>query len=81
MLPDVVRLVSDRDSVLPPCRFLQRKFDEGGAAAVGRVLPEVLEALPELMVDPFGGNQTPFLQSRLDERMYMAADVHMRFTR
>ena len=36
------------------CRFLQRKFDEGGAASIAMVFPEVLDNLIELMVDPFG---------------------------
>ena len=36
------------------CRFLQRKFDEGGAAAVETVFEEVLDQLVDLMVDPFG---------------------------
>ena len=36
------------------CRFLQRKFDEGGEEAIGAVLPEVLEHLVDLMMDPFG---------------------------
>lgn len=47
------------------CRFLQRKFDEGGASAVGRVLPEVLDALTELMVDPFGAPPPPSLPAFL----------------
>lgn len=84
VLPEVVRLVSDRHLSVsdgcPPllsCRFLQRKFDEGGAAAVGRVLPEVLEALPELMVDPFGDNPTQLL---LDKRMCLQTDGPFRFS-
>jgi hypothetical protein len=36
------------------CRFLQRKFEEGGAAAVETVFEEVLDQLVDLMVDPFG---------------------------
>jgi hypothetical protein len=36
------------------CRFLQRKFDEGGAAAVTLVFDEVLDQVVDLMVDPFG---------------------------
>ena len=36
------------------CRFLQRKFDEGGVEAVSVVFPEILENVVELMIDPFG---------------------------
>jgi hypothetical protein len=36
------------------CRFLQRKFDEGGASAVAAVFSELLEHVTELMMDPFG---------------------------
>lgn len=36
------------------CRFLQRKFEEGGTAAVETVFEEVLDQLVDLMVDPFG---------------------------
>jgi len=36
------------------CRFLQRKFDEGGESAIAPVLPEVLDNVVQLMTDPFG---------------------------
>ena len=36
------------------CRFLQRKFDEGGAAAVAVVFDEIQKSIVELMMDPFG---------------------------
>jgi hypothetical protein len=36
------------------CRFLQRKFDEGGSDAVSIVFPEILENVVDLMTDPFG---------------------------
>lgn len=49
------------------CRFLQRKFDEGGPQAVGRVLPEILGHLMELMVDPFGNYLIQKLLDRCDE--------------
>lgn len=49
------------------CRFLQRKFDEGGPQAVGRVLPEILDHLMELMVDPFGNYLIQKLLDRCDE--------------
>eukprot|EP00798_Chlamydomonas_sp_ICE-L_P020343 gene20343-27105_t len=36
------------------CRFLQRKFDEGGATAIAVVFPEILDNIVLLMSDPFG---------------------------
>ena len=32
------------------CRYLQRKFEEGGAAAIGTVFPEVLDNLIDLQL-------------------------------
>lgn len=49
------------------CRFLQRKFDEGGATAIGLVFPEVLDNLIELMVDPFGNYLIQKLLDRCSE--------------
>ena len=49
------------------CRFLQRKFDEGGAASIGLVFPEVLDNLIELMVDPFGNYLIQKLLDRCSE--------------
>lgn len=49
------------------CRFLQRKFDEGGAAAIALVFPEVLDNLIELMVDPFGNYLIQKLLDRCSE--------------
>ena len=54
------------------CRFLQRKFDEGGAAAIGAVLPEVLEHLIELMMDPFGNYLIQKLLDRCSEDQRLA---------
>ncbi|KAL6758254.1 ARM repeat-containing protein [Haematococcus lacustris] len=50
------------------CRFLQRKFDEGGPAAVALVLEEVLECVVELMVDPFGNYLVQKLLDRCSEQ-------------
>ena len=36
------------------CRFLQKKFDEGGPEAIELVFPELLENVAQLMMDPFG---------------------------
>lgn len=44
--PQVLSVAQDQNG----CRFLQRKFDEGGAGAVAVVLPEVLDSVVELMV-------------------------------
>lgn len=49
------------------CRFLQRKFDEGGSGAIGSVFPEVLDNLIELMVDPFGNYLIQKLLDRCSE--------------
>lgn len=49
------------------CRFLQRKFDEGGAASIAMVFPEVLDNLIELMVDPFGNYLIQKLLDRCSE--------------
>ena len=49
------------------CRFLQRKFEEGGAAAIAAVFPEILDNLIELMVDPFGNYLIQKLLDRCSE--------------
>ena len=36
------------------CRFLQRRVDEGGSAAVAAILPELVDGARALMADPFG---------------------------
>lgn len=54
------------------CRFLQRKFDEGGPAAIQAVLPEVLEHLIELMMDPFGNYLIQKLLDRCSEDQRLA---------
>ena len=48
-------------------RFLQRKFDEAGPAAVALVLPEVLANLIELMMDPFGNYLVQKMLDRCNE--------------
>ena len=54
------------------CRFLQRKFDEGGPAAIQAVLPEVLEHLIDLMMDPFGNYLIQKLLDRCSEEQRLA---------
>ena len=54
------------------CRFLQRKFDEGGGGAIAAVLPEVLEHLIELMMDPFGNYLIQKLLDRCTEDQRLA---------
>lgn len=49
------------------CRFLQKKFDEGGPAAIAAVFGEVLERLVELMSDPFGNYLIQKLLDRCSE--------------
>eukprot|EP00246_Nothoceros_aenigmaticus_P016368 TRINITY_DN739_c0_g1_i1.p1 TRINITY_DN739_c0_g1~~TRINITY_DN739_c0_g1_i1.p1 ORF type:complete len:401 (-),score=70.00 TRINITY_DN739_c0_g1_i1:932-2134(-) len=36
------------------CRFLQRKFDEGGPDDVQKIFNEIIDHIIELMTDPFG---------------------------
>lgn len=36
------------------CRFLQRKFDEDGSAAIDACFDEIIEEAVDLMMDPFG---------------------------
>eukprot|EP00898_Chlorokybus_atmophyticus_P007317 jgi/Chlat1/7587/Chrsp63S09150 len=36
------------------CRFLQKKFDEGGPQEVAVIFAEIIDHIAELMVDPFG---------------------------
>ena len=62
------------------CRFLQRKFDEGGAAAIQAVLPEVLEHLIELMMDPFGNYLIQKLLDRCSEEQRLAVRGSVPFT-
>lgn len=59
------------------CRFLQRKFDEGGSVAIGSVFPEVLDNLIELMVDPFGNYLIQKLLDRCSEeqRLQVCRDL------
>jgi hypothetical protein len=57
------------------CRFLQRKFDEGGPAAIQAVLPEVLEHLIELMMDPFGNYLIQKLLDRCSEDQRLAVSI------
>ena len=51
-------------------RFLQRKFDEGGASAIATVFDELLEHVTELMMDPFGNY---LVQKLLDRCRYEAS--------
>jgi hypothetical protein len=49
------------------CRFLQRKFDEGGPATISMVFNEVLDNLIALMMDPFGNYLIQKLLDRCSE--------------
>jgi hypothetical protein len=49
------------------CRFLQRKFDEGGAAAIGVLFSELLDNVTSLMTDPFGNYLVQKLLDRCSE--------------
>ena len=49
------------------CRFLQKKFDEGGHEVIKLVFPEVLEHSASLMMDPFGNYLIQKLLDRCSE--------------
>lgn len=63
------------------CRFLQRKFDEGGASAIAQVFPEILDNLIDLMTDPFGNYLTQKLLDRCseDQRLQVHSPVDLPF--
>ncbi len=65
----VVALARDQNG----CRFLQRKFDEGGPGAIGQVFPEILDHLVELMMDPFGNYLIQKLLDRCSEDQRLQA--------
>ncbi|KNE58499.1 hypothetical protein AMAG_04069 [Allomyces macrogynus ATCC 38327] len=54
------------------CRFMQRKLEEGGAAAGTRLLEELLPQFGELMMDPFGNYLCQKLLDYLSENQKMA---------
>ncbi len=68
MCAQVMSVAKDQNG----CRFLQRKFDEGGPAAIQAVLPEVLEHLIDLMMDPFGNYLIQKLLDRCSEEQRLA---------
>lgn len=74
-MPQVMAVAKDQNG----CRFLQRKFDEGGPAAIQAVLPEVLEHLIELMMDPFGNYLIQKLLDRCSEEQRLAVSIHVTF--
>lgn len=57
------------------CRFLQRKFDEGGASAIAQVFPEILDNLIDLMTDPFGNYLTQKLLDRCSEEQRLQVQL------
>lgn len=59
----VVEVAQDQNG----CRFLQKKFDEGGPAAISQVFGEILENMVSLMTDPFGNYLIQKLLDRCSE--------------
>lgn len=49
------------------CRFLQRKFDEGGAQTIAYVFSEIVDNIVRLMKDPFGNYLIQKLLDRCSE--------------
>jgi hypothetical protein len=49
------------------CRFLQKKFDEGGPEDVGKIFNEIIGHITELMKDPFGNYLVQKLLEVCDE--------------
>lgn len=49
------------------CRFLQKKFDEGGPAAISLVFQEMIDQIVDLMTDPFGNYLIQKLLDRCSE--------------
>jgi len=59
----VIQVAKDQNG----CRFLQRKFDEGGAPVIAHVFPEIVENIVALMKDPFGNYLIQKLLDRCSE--------------
>ncbi len=60
------------------CRFLQRKFDEGGPATISMVFSEILENLIALMMDPFGNYLIQKLLDRCSEEQRLQVRAWLR---
>eukprot|EP00210_Caulerpa_lentillifera_P002247 g2159.t1 len=59
----VIHVAQDQNG----CRFLQRKFEEGGSQAISKVFGEILENIVPLMKDPFGNYLIQKLLDRCSE--------------
>ena len=59
------------------CRFLQKKFDEGGPEAIELLFAELLEHAAELMTDPFGNYLVQKVLDRCSEeqRLHLLQSV------
>ncbi|CAK9231067.1 unnamed protein product [Sphagnum troendelagicum] len=53
------------------CRFLQKKFDEGGPKDVEKIFHEIISHITELMKDPFGNYLVQKLLEVCDEKQRM----------
>ncbi|CAM6028749.1 unnamed protein product [Sphagnum balticum] len=53
------------------CRFLQKKFDEGGPEDVEKIFREIINHITELMKDPFGNYLVQKLLEVCDENQRM----------
>eukprot|EP00210_Caulerpa_lentillifera_P000590 g571.t1 len=59
----VIQVAQDQNG----CRFLQRKFDEGGAQSIAKVFTEIIANIVPLMKDPFGNYLIQKLLDRCSE--------------
>lgn len=59
----VIQVAQDQNG----CRFLQRKFDEGGSQAISKVFSEIISSIIPLMKDPFGNYLIQKLLDRCSE--------------
>lgn len=66
-LSDLKGRVSEAAKDQAGCRFLQKKFDEGGPASIEVVFSEILADILDLMMDPFGNYLIQKLLDRCSE--------------
>lgn len=71
-LEDIKGKVSEVAQDQAGCRFLQKKFDEGGPASIEVVFDEIIENILGLMMDPFGNYLIQKMLDRCSEEQRLA---------